>query len=100
MRITSMLCSSAGPALRLAGKKCLITGGSQGIGLSIAQKFAQEGASVILLSRKESVLKQAVALLPNVTETQKHSIATFDVSKRKQFTDADIGTVCTLLGFI
>ncbi len=34
--------------MRLAGKRCVITGAAQGIGKAIAQRFAAEGASLLL----------------------------------------------------
>ncbi len=34
--------------MKLAGKIALITGSSQGIGRAIAERFAQEGADVVI----------------------------------------------------
>jgi 3-oxoacyl-[acyl-carrier protein] reductase len=44
----------------LKGKKILITGGSTGIGLSIAKKCLQEGATVVITGRNENKLKRAM----------------------------------------
>lgn len=43
--------SSATTTGRLAGKKIVVTGGSSGIGRAIALRYAEEGASVAILSR-------------------------------------------------
>ncbi|CAG9297719.1 SDR family NAD(P)-dependent oxidoreductase [Celerinatantimonas diazotrophica] len=43
----------------LKGKKILITGGSSGIGFSIAQKCISEGAQVIITGRNEESLRTA-----------------------------------------
>lgn len=45
------------------GKSVVITGGSRGLGLAIAQTLLREGASVTLLARDESELAQAKILL-------------------------------------
>ncbi len=47
-------------SLLMAGKTALITGGSRGIGLEIARLYAQEGANVLISSRKEAALQSAV----------------------------------------
>ena len=46
---------------KLAGKVALVTGGSAGIGLAMARRFAQEGAQIFVVGRRQSQLDQAVA---------------------------------------
>ncbi|MEV0260982.1 SDR family oxidoreductase [Streptomyces sp. NPDC050617] len=41
------------------GKRALVTGGSEGIGLSIARLLAAEGAQVMITGRKEAALEKA-----------------------------------------
>jgi NAD(P)-dependent dehydrogenase (short-subunit alcohol dehydrogenase family) len=48
---------------KLAGKVALVTGGSAGIGLGIAKRFAQEGARVFITGRRQSQLDEAVAVI-------------------------------------
>jgi NAD(P)-dependent dehydrogenase (short-subunit alcohol dehydrogenase family) len=45
---------------KLAGKVAVVTGGSAGIGLGIAQRFAQEGAHVFITGRRQFELDKAV----------------------------------------
>ena len=46
-------------AFDLTGKSALITGGSRGLGLQIAEALGEQGASIILSSRKAPDLEQA-----------------------------------------
>ena len=46
---------------RLAGKTAVVTGGSSGIGRAIAQRFAREGARVLIVGRKEQPLQETAA---------------------------------------
>ncbi len=47
--------------MKLAGKRALITGSSQGFGLAVARAFASEGASVVLCARDPAPLERARA---------------------------------------
>ncbi|MFD4183922.1 SDR family NAD(P)-dependent oxidoreductase [Rhodococcus sp. NPDC058514] len=60
--------------LSLEGKTALITGSSRGIGLSIAELFAEHGAEVVLVSRKQDELDQ-VAEKINAAGGRAHAIA-------------------------
>lgn len=53
----------------------LITGGSRGIGLSIAQAFAKQSYRCTLISRSEEALKTAISTLNPTTSTPHHYIA-------------------------
>src|ERR1700681_1397610 len=45
---------------KLEGKVAVITGGSSGIGLATAQRFASEGARVFITGRRQNELDDAV----------------------------------------
>lgn len=47
----------------LAGKTALITGGSRGLGLQMAEALGEQGARVVLSARKQDELDEAVAHL-------------------------------------
>jgi len=48
----------------LQGKTALITGGGTGIGAAIAKRFVADGAKVCITGRRESVLAEVAAALP------------------------------------
>ncbi|SER12034.1 Short-chain dehydrogenase [Faunimonas pinastri] len=48
---------------RLEGKRILVTGAAQGIGLAIARAFGREGASLFLIDRDEALLSEATEAL-------------------------------------
>ncbi len=49
----------------LEGKRVLITGAARGIGLATAQRFAAEGANVVILDLDQEALNQALADNPS-----------------------------------
>eukprot|EP00927_Polykrikos_kofoidii_P020240 TRINITY_DN19545_c0_g1_i1.p1 TRINITY_DN19545_c0_g1~~TRINITY_DN19545_c0_g1_i1.p1 ORF type:complete len:300 (-),score=50.16 TRINITY_DN19545_c0_g1_i1:65-964(-) len=77
--LTALPCSS--PALlSLKGKKAVITGGSRGIGLSIAKLFVDLGAEILICSRDEESLDAARKTMsdPSKCSTVVADLSTFD----------------------
>ena len=66
----------------LTGKKALVGGSSKGIGLGIATELANSGASVCLMARNESRLKEIVSQLP---DSNNHSYLVVDFSEFEDF---------------
>jgi NAD(P)-dependent dehydrogenase (short-subunit alcohol dehydrogenase family) len=54
---------------KLEDKVAVITGGSSGIGLATAKRFAEEGAHVVITGRREKELKEAAALIGGIVTT-------------------------------
>ena len=70
--------SPASPSLSSRGKTILITGGSQGIGLAIANAFTVAGAAnIILIARSPGTLAEAKKALQSINDvTQIHTFTT------------------------
>lgn len=49
----------------LEGKVAVITGGSSGIGLAMAERFVKEGAHVFITGRRQAELDKAVSVIGN-----------------------------------
>jgi NAD(P)-dependent dehydrogenase (short-subunit alcohol dehydrogenase family) len=52
--------------LRLSNKVALITGSGTGIGQSIAKKFAENGANIIIMGRRKDPLEQTITTLKEI----------------------------------
>ena len=52
---------------KLEGKIAIVTGGTTGIGLATAKRFASEGAHVIITGRRQAELDAAVSAIGNAT---------------------------------
>lgn len=65
--------------IRLDGKKVLVGGGTQGIGLATAQEMARLGATVTLLARDGAKLQEAVAGLDR-HQGQAHGFVVADMA--------------------
>jgi gluconate 5-dehydrogenase len=74
------------PLFSLAGRTALITGASQGLGLTIARGLAEAGARVVLNGRDPQKLQTAVESLRAAGHTA-HSAA-FDVTDSAQIAEA------------
>lgn len=49
------------PADKLKGKNIIVTGGGRGLGYSMARKFVEEGANVLIAGRNEETLKKSAS---------------------------------------
>ena len=54
---------------KLKNKVAVVTGGSAGIGLGAAKRFAAEGAQVFITGRRQSELDKAMAVIGGDTHT-------------------------------
>src|SRR5262249_10932864 len=66
--------------IRLDGKSAVITGGSKGLGLAMAEKFASSGADVAILARSPDTLAEAKEKILASAKGKVAAVST-DVSK-------------------
>src|SRR4051812_24205183 len=75
-------------------KRVLVTGGSMGIGLAVAQTLGARGTQLTLVARGEEALKAAAASIPGVG----HKWHAFDVCDGTAWDEVEIdaldGLVC------
>jgi 3-oxoacyl-[acyl-carrier protein] reductase len=83
--------------VRLRGKVSIITGGAQGIGFATAQKFADEGAIVIVADLKPEAVESAVQELRRRSATAEGFAV--DVTRRAQI-DEMVASLKTRFGRI
>ncbi len=67
--------------VRLDGKSAVITGGSKGLGLAIAEEYAKSGADVAILARDPGTLAEAKAEIQSGAPGRKVSAISCDVAK-------------------
>jgi NAD(P)-dependent dehydrogenase (short-subunit alcohol dehydrogenase family) len=82
--------------LQLRGKRAIVTGGSRGIGLAIADALAAEGADVALVARGAAALQEAAGRL-SVHGTRIVGVAT-DTTDDQQVRDMVASVVAELGG--
>ena len=66
------------PSGRLAGKTCLIVGGTHGIGLAAARRFLREGASLIVTGRTRESSGEALEALSPIGPARALSVEVSD----------------------
>src|SRR5260221_13618451 len=67
--------------VRLDGKSAIVTGGSKGLGLAIAQEYAASGADVAILARDPGALAEAKQAIQAGAPGRKVAAISCDVAK-------------------
>lgn len=76
---------------QLQGKTPIVTGRSSGIGRAIAERFAQEGAKVLITARSEEGLEEVADTNPNTSYLASDVTVTEDVTKLVDKAKAEFG---------
>ncbi len=82
---------------RMDGRVALITGGSRGLGLAMAKRFAQSGADVAVCARRADVLEEARAEIEVARNGAKVAVLACDMNHADQVTSM-FNEVVTQLG--
>jgi 3-oxoacyl-[acyl-carrier protein] reductase len=82
----------------LSNKRAVITGGAQGIGLAVAQRFLASGAAVSLWDRDANLLTETCAQLSGTVDAQAVDITDKDaVAQAARATEAALGGIDILV---
>jgi NAD(P)-dependent dehydrogenase (short-subunit alcohol dehydrogenase family) len=82
---------------RLSGKIALVTGGTSGIGLASAKRFATEGAQVFITGRRQAELDAAVRSIgPSATVIRADVSKVSDLNRLFERIKADAGRIDVL----
>jgi NAD(P)-dependent dehydrogenase (short-subunit alcohol dehydrogenase family) len=82
---------------RLSGKIALVTGGTSGIGLASAKRFATEGAQVFITGRRQAELDAAVRSIgPSATGIRADVSKVSDLNRLFERIKADAGRIDVL----
>lgn len=88
---------------RLDGETALITGGGSGLGLGMAHALAAAGAKVVLVGRREAVLREGVGSIGPAARFLVHDVTDFEragelVAAAEQAADAPVGILINNAG--
>jgi NAD(P)-dependent dehydrogenase (short-subunit alcohol dehydrogenase family) len=84
-------------ARKLEGKIAIVTGGTTGIGLATAKRFAAEGAKVFVTGRRQTELDAAVAAIgPGATGVQADSANLSDLNRLYERVKTEAGRIDVL----
>jgi NAD(P)-dependent dehydrogenase (short-subunit alcohol dehydrogenase family) len=82
---------------KLEGKIAIVTGGTTGIGLATAKRFAAEGAQVFVTGRRQTELDAAVAAIgPGATGVQADSANLSDLNRLYERVKTEAGRIDVL----
>jgi len=83
---------------KLNNKVAVVTGGSSGIGLSIAKRFVEEGAKVVITGRNQATIDAAIREIgPNGLGIQGDVSNLADLTRIYQTVEQKLGKVDTLI---
>jgi short-subunit dehydrogenase len=85
--------NSGNPELDFLGKNILVTGGSEGLGLSLCKRIVRNGGNIVFCARtKKNIVKIEKELNQNLYENQKIKGLVVDISKPDEVNDMYLQT--------